>query len=365
MSDDSIGIEGNLFALVMAGGRGTRFWPESTRRKPKQYLSLTGKEPLLTETLKRFDSLVAKEQRFIVTVEEQESLAAAAGKAHSHADSLIFEPSGRNTGPCILLSLASLEKRGAKEDDVVAIVPSDHVILNGSGFRESVKTAAMTALNHKSIVTIGIRPNFPHTGYGYIQRDAEVSPGVFQVKQFKEKPSREVAEQYLGSGEYFWNAGMFVATIKTLKEEFSKCSPEMYNYYEELLKNCDNEALLRETYNKLPEDSIDYAIMEKSDRVMVVEANFDWNDLGSWDALEGVVEAKKGNTIVGERDSYVADAKGNIIFAPGKYVAVSGVNNLIIVSNENALVVMPKERAQEIKDIVSDIKKNKYLEDIL
>jgi len=365
MSNDSNGIEGNLFALVMAGGRGTRFWPESTRRKPKQYLSLTGKEPLLTETLKRFDSLVAKEKRFIVTVKEQEDLARTAGKAHSHAESLIFEPSGRNTGPCILLSLASLEKRGAKDEDVVAIVPSDHVILNTQGFRETVKAAAMTALNHQSIVTIGIRPHFPHTGYGYIQRKEEVSPGIFQVEEFKEKPNRETAEQYVGSGEYFWNAGMFVATIKTLKEEFSKCSPEMYRYYDELLNNCENEALLNETYNKLPEDSIDYAIMEKSNRVMVVEANFDWNDLGSWDALEGVAEAKKGNTMVGERDSYIFESKGNIIFAPGKYVAVSGVNDLIIVCNDNALVVMPKERSQEIKDIVSEIKKNKDLEDIL
>lgn len=358
-------IEGNLYALIMAGGQGTRFWPESTSKKPKQYLNLTGEKSLLEKTLGRFDSLVEPSRRHIVTVKEQEALAKNNSKGLIAENGLIFEPAGRNTAPCILLSMAFLESHGANEDDVVAIVPSDHVILNEEGFRSTLKRAAETALKEGSIVTIGIKPNFPHTGYGYIHRGEEITSDIFSVQQFKEKPDRSTAETYVSTGEYFWNAGMFVASLKTLKEEFGTCSPETFKFYEELKGAIGNEGRVAEVYEKLPKDSIDYAIMEKSNRVHVVGASFDWNDLGSWDALESVVETTKENTLVEARDSFVKDAKGNIIFAPGKHISLIGVDDLIVVSNNNALVVLPKNRSQEIKEVVASLKENKDLADLI
>lgn len=355
----------SLYALVMAGGKGTRFWPESTRNRPKQYLSLTGGAPLLTKSLGRFEGLVPADKRYVVTVKEQESLAQKCGEGSMAKEGLIFEPSGRNTAPCILLSLAALENQGAKEDDVVAIVPSDHVILNEEGFRGTVSKAVDVARERGAIVTIGIRPNFPHTGYGYIHRQGEGHGDVYEVSEFREKPNRETAEKYLATGEYYWNAGMFVASIKTLKEEFQTCSPETFAPYGELKDVLASGGDLAAVYNKLPEDSIDYAIMEKSSKVMVVAADFDWNDLGSWDALESVVQATEENTLVEERAHFLKEAKGNIVYAPGKHVSLIGVNDLIVVSNDQSLVVLPKERSQEIKEVVQSLQENNSLHDLL
>lgn len=355
----------HLFAVVMAGGQGTRFWPESTSKKPKQYLNLTGEESLLGKTLKRFDGLIAEERRFVVTVEAQEKLASQAAQGKMNKQGLIFEPSGRNTAPAILLSIAYLESLGAQEDDIVALFPADHVILNEKGFRATVEKAAEAASNSENIVTIGIRPNYPHTGFGYIHRQEEERPGVYKVSSFKEKPSVDMAKEYVASGEYYWNAGMFVAKLKTLKNEFQNCSPETFESYPELLTAIGDKEKVASAYEKFPKDSIDYAVMEKSSNVMVVAADFDWNDLGSWDALEAVLEPKEGNTLVDERAYFIKESKGNIVFAPHKHVSLIGVNNLIVVANEQSVVVLPKERSQEIKEVVSSLKENSDLADLL
>ncbi|MEI8347084.1 MAG: sugar phosphate nucleotidyltransferase, partial [Pseudomonadota bacterium] len=190
-------INASLYCLIMAGGSGTRFWPESTSRRPKQYLRLTGPKTLLEETLDRFDGLVPKEARYIVTVKEQEHVARESAGPKIHSDGLIFEPSGRNTAPCILLSMAILESRGAIPEDVVAIVPADHVILNSQGFRDVVKDAFELAVAGEGIITIGIPPYLPHTGFGYIQKGAPMDKEAFKVAQFREKPDLETAKKYL------------------------------------------------------------------------------------------------------------------------------------------------------------------------
>jgi mannose-1-phosphate guanylyltransferase/mannose-6-phosphate isomerase len=349
-------INSNIFCLVMAGGQGTRFWPESTRKQPKQYLKLVGERSLLASTLERFDTLVAPNHRYIVTVKEQSELAKEHSRNMISEQGLIFEPAGRNTAPCILLAMAALEKEGMSEEDVVAIVPSDHVILNHQGFRDTIKKACELAIKNEKIVTIGIRPHFPHTGYGYIQKGDEVEDESFTVRQFKEKPDRKTAQDYVSSGEYFWNAGMFVSTLKVLKQEFEIHAKDVYAHFPRLSQSLENEDDLSAVYSEIPEDSIDYAIMEKSKNVMVVPAAFDWNDLGSWDALESVLEKENENTVVQAEGSLFQEAKGNIVFAPGKFVSLTKVNDLIIVSNERALVVLPKEDAQEIKKVVNYLK---------
>lgn len=341
--------------LVMAGGRGTRLWPESTHKKPKQYLNLVGTGTLLSQTLERFDSIVDIAHRYIVTTKDQKEIALSCSKDLINQDALIYEPAGRNTGPCILLSLAHIEAAGAHDDDIVAIMPSDHVILDSKGFKKSFNEAVELSRDSKTITTIGIKPHFPHTGYGYIKRGDVLGKG-FSVQDFKEKPNFETAKSYVATGEYFWNAGMFMASLKTFKEEFQKHSPEMFKFYEDLKKNINDEEKLFETYSQIPEDSIDYAIMEKSDRVSVIQSSFDWNDLGSWEALEQVIEKEDGNTVVNAKSVYLKDSQGNVIYAPGKFVSLVNVNNMVVVSNDKTVMIIPKEDAQRVKEVVAHLK---------
>lgn len=341
----------------MAGGKGTRLWPESTGKRPKQYLSIFDEETLIEKTVSRLEGLIATDDRYVVTVEEQEAIAKECLGEKVPAENYIYEPNGRNTAPCIYLSLLKLlqdDKRNPA--DVVAILPSDHIILNKDGFQNTLKIAFDLSVRMKSIVTIGIRPNFPHTGFGYIKSDEEIERGSFVVESFKEKPDLETAKEYLASGNYLWNAGMFVGQISTLLEEFAKHCPSYIDS-----ENAINDAIksgsgLEKAYDQLEAISIDYAIMEKSDRINVVEAQFDWNDLGSWDAMESVIEAKDNNTHVRTKDVKQINSKGNIVFAPNQHVGLVDVDDLIIISNEKVLTILKKSSSQKIKELVSEFK---------
>lgn len=346
-----------LYSLIMAGGKGTRFWPESIEKKPKQYLKLISERSLLEETLLRFDRFVVKEKRFVVTVKEQEKLCKASSKGKINRNGIIFEPTGRNTGPCILMSLASLLEKGVSLDDVVAIVPADHVILNKKGFHATVKKAADFAFRNQQIVTIGITPHFPHTGFGYIQKGKLINEEAFKVSRFKEKPHYELATEYVRSGQYLWNAGMFVAPVKVFLEEFARHAPEMYEHFEALKKAIKNPTQLKKVYQKLPSDSIDYAIMEKSDRIVVMPANFDWNDLGSWDALASVIDETHGNTVVKSDGEFFLNSADNVVYAPDKFVSLINMDGHIIVVNDKVVMVAPVKDAQEIKKVVEHLKK--------
>ncbi len=349
----------------MAGGQGTRFWPESRRKMPKQYLALTGNETLIGQTLTRFEGLVELDNRYVITIREQGELVVEASGDALNKSNIIFEPSGRNTAPCILLSLATLIKNGAHGDDIISIVPSDHVILNTKGFQKSLMRARDLASENSQIVTIGIPPNFPNTGYGYIQRGKTVTDRIYTVEAFKEKPDFDTAKSYVESGEYFWNAGMFVAKISTLLEEFETHAPSIYSHYEELLGAIGSERL-DSVYSKMQSDSIDYAIMEKSKRVSVIEAEFDWNDLGSWDALELVCEKRDGSVVFDKySDAYQEDCSGNIIFAPNQFVSTIGLKDFIVVSSDGALLILPKKDAQKVKSVVGYIKERSFSEELL
>lgn len=349
-------IDSNLYCLVMAGGQGTRFWPESTPQKPKQYLSLLGDDSLLKASLKRFEGLVAPEYRKVITTKDQFSLAKTHAKGLIDKEGILCEPSGRNTAPCILLALASLIESGMKDEDVVAIVPSDHVILNTQGFTSTIKLAFEHAVKDECIVTIGIPPHFPNTGFGYIQKGEVKGGDCFQVKAFKEKPDFETAQRYVASGEYYWNAGMFVGRLDTLLEQFKDHAPELFSYFQELRDSLKVEEELNAVYEKLEKISIDYAVMEKSSKILVVPAQFDWNDLGSWDAMESVMQQQDGNTVVKAQEVYSDEAKGNIVFAPDKFVALIDVEDLVVVVNDEGVLVCPKSSTQKVKNIVPYLK---------
>ena len=355
----------NVYPLIMAGGRGTRFWPESTSKTPKQYLNLTGESSLLGETLTRFDGFADKKFRHVVTVKEQEELVLQSSSGLIDDNGIIFEPSGRNTAPCILLSLVSLLSKGASSQDVVVIVPSDHVILNKTGFQEVLQSAVEASKKQKKIVTIGITPNFPHTGYGYIHRGVSIENDSFDVESFKEKPSFDIAKKYVESGNYYWNAGMFVSSIETLLGELEKHAPEIYKYKDDLFKNINDFTKLTEVYNEIPRESIDYAVMEKSKNVIVIPSKFDWNDLGSWDAMEDVLDNIDNNTIVKGEKHYFDNSKGNIVFSPNQFVSLINVDDLIVISNDNSLVVLPKKDSQKVKDIVSFLETKEWGKELL
>jgi mannose-1-phosphate guanylyltransferase len=357
----------------MAGGKGTRLWPESTAKKPKQYMPLHGNKSLIESTFERFENLTDAKNRFIVTIEEQANIAyELCHKSLKGKNSLILEPSGRNTAPCILLSLMTLLKEGAKPSDVVAIVPSDHVILNVNAYEKTLSYASDVAAIKQMIVTIGIVPTFPHTGFGYIHRGAHLENkndlNTFQVKAFKEKPAFETAKNYIASGEYYWNAGMFVAPIGVLLSELENLSPEIYQFANRLGATLDNKIELTKIYNQIPENSIDYAVMEKSQKILVVPALFDWNDLGSWDALESVMDPVKSNALHNKRSKngeyYLEKSEGNIVYAPDQFIALIGLKDFIVVSNERALMIMPKNEAQKVKDVYQYIK-DKKLSDLI
>jgi mannose-1-phosphate guanylyltransferase len=348
-----------IYTLVMAGGKGTRFWPESTQKKPKQYLSLLGDHTLLEDTLNRFDRFVEPKKRFVVTVKEQEKLCKSSCKGKINSKGFIFEPTGRNTAPCILMSLIAMLDKGISPESVIAIVPSDHVILNKKGFHRTIKKAADFASKNSQIVTIGITPHFPHTGFGYIQKGKLLNEEAFQVLRFKEKPHFELATEYVKSGQYLWNAGMFVAPINVFLEEFKTHAPEMFSFYEDLKKTINSPIKLKKIYNQLPSDSIDYAIMEKSSRISVMPASFDWNDLGSWDALSSVINETHGNTIVSSDGDFFLNSTDNVIYTPDKFVALINIEKHIVVSNDKVVLVAPVKDAQEIKKIVEHLKKNR------
>ena len=347
----------------MAGGQGTRLWPESTSKKPKQYLCLVSDKSLLQESLERLEGSVDKERRFVVTTREQESLAYEHTKGAINKNGLIFEPMGKNTAPCLLLSLAVLADSGAAHDDLIAVLPADHVILGTAEFQKTLARAFFHAESEK-IITIGIRPTFPHTGYGYIHKSREHAPSLFDVKEFVEKPNSETAKNYLKSGKYLWNAGIFVAALGTFLKEFERCAPNIFSFFEKLKISALDKRALREVYKEMPSDSIDYAVMEKSSHVLVTQADFDWNDLGSWQALESLFPQEQGNAL-NAKTSYLKNAQGNIIFSPHQSVFLEDVHDKIIVSNDKALVILPKEKSQNIKDIVSHLKENDSLKHLL
>ncbi|MGB0452860.1 MAG: mannose-1-phosphate guanylyltransferase [Bacteriovoracaceae bacterium] len=345
-----------VHGLIMAGGQGTRLWPESTSKRPKQYLSLFDEESLIYKTLKRLEGIVETEDRFVITVENQRSLVIESSKEQILEKNLIFEPNGRNTAPCIYLSLVSLLKNnGASPDDVVLILPSDSIILNVAGFHQSLKEAVELASSKDQLVTIGIKPHFPHTGYGYIKRGEKWEEKSHRVKEFKEKPDFETAKKYLESGEFYWNAGMFVGKISTFLEEFQTHASEYSDLKNELWDALGSDAL-PSVYEKLPATSLDYAIMEKSSNISVVEASFDWNDLGAWDALEVVAKKEEENWRLKAEGITSVESKNNIVYTPGKQAVLMDVENLVVVSNDRVVAVFPKSSSQKIKEVVSKLK---------
>jgi mannose-1-phosphate guanylyltransferase len=332
--------------IILCGGSGTRLWPISRTLMPKQFVKLFNDKSLFQLTADRNTKLC--EKLYIVSNTEQYFLAIDQLEKESK---FLLEPIGRNTAPAIALACMDIDP-----EEIVLVTPSDHLIKNETAYQEAVKKANKLAAEDK-LVTFGITPDYPETGFGYIEADGE------DVKSFKEKPDIQTAKEYIQKGNYYWNSGMFCFRAGVLLEELKKYSPDIYDAcqkaYENNQKIADNQLrITHELMRDIPSDSIDYAVMEKSDCVKVVPSNIDWSDLGSFDALyEELPKDENGNTI---NDKHISiDSKSNLIVTHDKQIATIDIEDLIIIDTPDALLISKKGASQKVKEVVTKLKEKK------
>lgn len=338
--------------LIMAGGVGERFWPASTPAYPKQYLPLTGNMPMILETVYRVKDLVGFERVFVITTESQLGLAREI-LACLPEENILAEPEGRNTAPCLMFSVAYIKQKYGL-DEAVAVLPADHFIGDTCKFRDSLSRAFDSAKAQWEIITFGIKPDRPETGYGYIAFGPELDLDIYQGVRFVEKPDFETAKGYLESGKFLWNSGMFIFEIQTLLAKLEAYSPQLYMGYLELEQSL-KAAEIADVYSRLPKISIDYGLMEKLPSFLVIQGNYGWDDLGSWRALETTqTKDVNGNIVMGPAE--LLDVSDTIIYTKDKLVAAIGVKDLIIVETETATLVCAKEKVQEVKKIVERLR---------
>lgn len=355
---------GKPYIVIIAGGKGERFWPQSRAARPKHLLPVVGTKPLLTQTLDRVKPLTSAKNIFVITSAVQEKGVRAVCKGIPAAN-IIAEPMGRDTAAAVGLAAAIV---GARDPDgVFAVLPADHVIHDGKKYAADLEAAFAAAAAAPVMVTIGITPTEPSTGFGYVQRGEKWKTvnrkPVYQVKRFVEKPELKVAEGYLKSGDYYWNAGMFVWSVPVVEKALAAFTPELdaglAKIRAALAKGSAIGPVLKRVYPKLVKISVDYALLEKSDNVVMLPSSFDWDDVGAWPAVarhykpDTAGNVSRGLTIVEQ-------GSNNIVFSEGKHlVAVLGADDLIVVHTPEATLVAPKAKAQEIKALLKQVQAQK------
>lgn len=357
------------YAVIMAGGKGERFWPQSRLNRPKHLLPIVGDAPMLVQTVERLSGLVDLENVLIITNREQRA-AILEICPNLLPENIIAEPVGRDTAAAVGLAALLVEDRDPNA--VFAMLPADHVIHDAKSFKTVLEEAFRQAESASVLVTVGIEPKYAATGYGYIQRGSAVESStgdVFEVEGFREKPDAATAERYVSSGDYFWNAGMFIWQGSTIRAAFEAHAPELWSSLspirEGLKAGRGVDELLDETYPGLEKISVDYAIMEKAGLVRVVRSTFDWDDVGEWPAIERHHEADAaGNVIRGS--ACIEGGEGNIVLSEaGHTVALVGVDDLIVVHTGDATLVCPKRKAQDIKALVKRLGESDDLRKLL
>ena len=351
-----------IHAVILAGGRGTRFWPRSRARMPKQLLNIVGKQTMLEQTVARLRPLISPDRIWTVTNDQQASQVRKQLPAPARRR-VLTEPVGRNTAAAI--ALAALHVRHAERGDaLLAVLPADHYIANPERYRVIVRAALDVARDHARMVVLGIPPTRPETGFGYIERMGEAldSRGfpVYAVRRFTEKPALAVAKVYAGSGDYHWNAGMFFWRASTFLQNLDKYLPKTYAALESLADSIGKSSYDRKLsaiYPKLENISVDYAILEPATRqpgeprVFVIPAEIGWSDIGSWAAVYELSSKRPGENIF-SGDGCVIDASGNLFWSSSKFVAAIGVQDLVMVETPDALLICPRERAQDVGKVV-------------
>ena len=344
-----------ITAVIMAGGKGERFWPKSRISRPKQFLSLTSDgETMIQKTVKRFLTIVEAEDIYISTNEMYRHLAEEQLPQIPKAN-ILCEPAPRNTAPCIAFSAAVI---GRKYDDAVMIVlPSDHLIGIEDIYINTLKKAVSIAEQENNLVTVGITPTYPETGYGYINFGKECGD-AYEVERFVEKPNLETAEKYLASGKYLWNSGMFIWKISSIMSNIQKFMPEVYSgavKIGEAFGTADFNEVLEREFTAMPSESVDFGIMEKADSIYTIPGSFGWDDVGSWLAVERINDTDANNNCIDGNVS-VADIKNVTICGGKRLIAAVGVEDLIIVDTDDAVLVCSKNSTQDVKKIIADLR---------
>lgn len=345
----------HLYATILAGGSGTRFWPVSRMAQPKQFLRLWGTESLLQMTLRRIAPLVPAARVHVVTAAHLQAQTAAQLPELLPAQ-LLSEPVGRNTAAAI--GLAAWHIAEQDPEALMVVLPADHAIADSHAFCQSVHQAARAAQEARVLMTLGVQPTYPATGYGYIKAEASLAvasvPSALQVAQFTEKPNVETALRFVASASYFWNCGIFIWQVATILEELATHMPALWQglqHYMTALRAHASAEELRRCYEQLPNTSIDYGVLEASARVGVLPVTWAWSDVGSWQALRDVHEPDQhSNVAVGPHLSY--DSTGLVVYSPEKLVATLGVTDLIIVHTDDAILVCAKDRDQDVRELV-------------
>ena len=342
----------------MAGGVGSRFWPVSTDEFPKQFHDMLGcGETLIQKTFSRLAKLIPAENILILTNESYNDLVLEQ-LPMVQPDQILLEPAMRNTAPCILYATLKIQK--LNPNAVVVVAPSDHWIEDETSFGEDLQTAFDFCEKENALMTLGIQPTFPNTGFGYIEFDKEDLNQIKKVKQFREKPDYETAKNFLQSGNFLWNGGIFIWSIQSVLKAFERFQPQLLALFSEGIPTYNTEAendFISKNYALAENISIDYAVMEDADNVFVLPARFDWNDLGTWGSLhEKLPKDAKENAIVNSK-VILENASNNIIRSDGKKtIVVDGLNDYIIVDHEDVLLIYPKSKEQEIKSLIEKVK---------
>lgn len=353
-----------MYVVILAGGSGTRFWPLSRRKTPKQLISVFGDRSMLQRTVERVIPLNPK--RILVVTNalqaDETSRQLKEFQKLTRVD-IIEEPVGRNTAPAIGLAASIIARYDP--DGIMLVLPADHYISREEEFRAIVRRAREGALNGY-LVTMGIVPTRPETGYGYIEADAALrGQGPFPVKRFVEKPSLERAIGFLESGNFYWNSGMFMWRVDIILDQILAFMPKLAAslaglvFSEDIWELGDLKTQIEAIYGKISGESIDYGVMEKADNVVVIPADFGWSDVGSWSALPEVMEADAaGNVLIRAKREITIDSAGCLAYGGGKIVALVGVRDVVVVNTDDAVLVCAKERAQDVKRVVEELEKN-------
>lgn len=344
-------------ALIMAGGRGERFWPRSRKNMPKQFLSLTGDGRTMVQlTVERILPIVEMEDIFISTNKEYKELVKEQ-LPNLPEENILCEPVGRNTAPCIGLGAIYISHK--YEDAIMMVLPSDHLIKYNRMFVSALQDSCAIAIENSNLVTIGITPDYPETGYGYIKFNPEkYHHRAFTVDRFVEKPSLDVAKEYLDTEEYLWNSGMFVWKVSSILKNIKEFMPETYiglTKIKKVIQTPEEEHVLEKEFSAFPSESIDYGIMEKAGNIYTLPGSFGWDDVGSWLAVERIRKTNEyGNVISG--NIITINSKNCIIEGSKKLIAAVGLENLIIVDSEDATLICEKDSAGDIKKVLENLK---------
>ena len=338
------------YGVIMAGGSGTRFWPLSRQSRPKQLLTICGKEPMINQTIDRLEGLVASEDIYIVTNDAQAERTVAVTRGRVLPEHVLVEPAARNTAACIALAAAHIAHAGG--DGVMCVFPADHYIRDVAALRSVLNEAVAKALAGDTLVTIGIQPTYPATGYGYIRcGQPEGAGSARRVLAFREKPDPATAEEYLLSGEYVWNSGIFVWRASVILEQFRALLPDIYADIMEIsaaLGTGAEDAVMQAVYPRIRRISVDYGILEKSGSVCVIPGDFGWSDIGTWASLDSVYPAdERGNIRVG--DANCVQTSGSVVYAASRHVSVVGMEDVVVVETPDAVLVTRRSAAQDVR----------------